>query len=247
MRKPFLAGNWKMNNLINESESLTKGLLENLQGINDKDILVCPPFTSIAKVKEIISDANIKLGAQNCAYADKGAYTGEISPDMLLDAGCEYVILGHSERRAYYGETDEIINKKIHLALQKGLKVIFCIGEVLYQRQSHKTFDVVKTQLTGGLKDIDLTNVTIAYEPVWAIGTGQTATPEQAEEVHAFIRNLISELYNSEIADKTRILYGGSVNPGNIKGLMACPNVDGGLVGGASLKVSDFTDLVRFA
>lgn len=247
MRKPFLAGNWKMNKLISESAELAKGLVDNVAGISDKDILVCPPFTSLSKVREIVAGTNVKLGAQNCSYAESGAYTGEVSPDMLKDAGCEYVILGHSERRAYFAETDEILNKKTKLALSKGLKVIFCVGETLAEREAEKTFDVINKQMVDGLKDILLENVIIAYEPVWAIGTGRTASPEQAEEVHAFIRNLIAKLYDKNVAESVRVLYGGSVNPATIKGLMACPNVDGGLVGGASLKVSDFADIVKLS
>ena len=240
LRKPFLAGNWKMNNFIAESEALASGLVKNLGKVTDKDILVCPPFLSIAKVAEIVKGTNVKLGAQNCAAEDKGAYTGEVSPSMLVDAGCEYVILGHSERREYYGETDAIVNKKTKLALEKGLKVILCVGETLAERESNKTFEVVKTQTLAGLKDVDMKNITIAYEPVWAIGTGKVATPEQAEEVHAFIRGLIK-------SETTQILYGGSMNPANVEGLMSCPNIDGGLIGGASLKVDSFTELVEKA
>ena len=173
LRKPFLAGNWKMNNLISESEVLAEGLVKNLGNIENKDILVCPPFMSIAKVVETAKGSNIKVGAQNCASEDKGAYTGEVSPSMLVDAGCEYVILGHSERREYYGETDEIINKKTKLALEKGLKVILCVGETLNDRETGKTFELIKTQTVAGLQGVDIKNITIAYEPVWAIGTGK--------------------------------------------------------------------------
>ena len=247
VRKPFLAGNWKMNKLTKDAADLALGLVENLKDVKDKEILVCPPFTAIAKVREIVAGTNVKLGAQNCSYAESGAYTGEVSPDMLKDAGCEYVILGHSERRAYFAETDEILNKKTKLALEKGLKVVFCVGETLDEREANKTFSVIDRQMVNGLKGMALENVTIAYEPVWAIGTGKTASPEQAEEVHAFIRNLIAKLYDAKTAENTRILYGGSVNPATIKGLMACPNVDGGLVGGASLKVADFTDIVKLS
>ncbi len=247
MRKPFLAGNWKMNKRISEAADLTKGLTENLKEINGKDVLLCPPFTALAKVKEIVSGTNIMLGAQNCSYAESGAYTGEISVDMLLDAGCDYVILGHSERRAYFGETDDIINKKTKLALSKGLKVILCVGETLSEREGNKTFDVINKQLVDGLNGVDLQNLVIAYEPVWAIGTGKTASPAEAEEVHAFIRKKIASLYSQKSADDIRILYGGSVSPATIQGLMACENVDGGLVGGASLKVADFTDIVKLS
>ena len=172
-RKPFLAGNWKMNKTIGEAAELAKGLADNVKGIDNKDILICPPFTAIAKVREIVAGTNVKLGAQNCSYAESGAYTGEVSPDMLKDAGCEYVILGHSERRAYFGETDEVLNKKTKLALSKGLKVVFCVGETLSEREADKTFVVINKQMVDGLKDISLENVVIAYEPVWAIGTGK--------------------------------------------------------------------------
>jgi triosephosphate isomerase (TIM) len=205
----------------------------------------------------LVKGTNIKLGAQNCSYAESGAYTGEVSVDMLKDAGCDYVILGHSERRVLFGETDEVINKKAKLAISKGLKVVFCVGEVLEERENEKTFEVIKKQIINGLQDLDLNNIIIAYEPVWAIGTGKTASPEQAEEVHSFIRNLIATEFSSNccscccssknFADDMIILYGGSVNPSTIQGLMDCKNVDGGLVGGASLKVKDFSEIVKLA
>lgn len=269
IRKPFLAGNWKMNKTVKEAEEFTFDLKAKLKEMDkDVDVLICPPFTALTRVKDVIDgkrllgnhqalqngvnfacarNINIKLGAQNCSYAESGAYTGEVSADMLKDAGCEYVILGHSERRAYFGDTDEIINEKTKMALSKGLKVIFCVGETLTEREADKTFEVINKQTVGGLKDVSLDNVVIAYEPVWAIGTGRTASPEQAEEVHAFIRNLIAKLYDKNAAENVRILYGGSVNPATIQGLMACPNVDGGLVGGASLKVADFSEIVKLA
>ncbi|MCP4482869.1 MAG: triose-phosphate isomerase [bacterium] len=246
-RKSLLAGNWKMNNLIADSETLVKGLVANLGNITDKDILICPPFMSIAKTSEIIKGSHIKLGAQNCATEDNGAYTGEVSPSMLIDAGCEYVIIGHSERREYYKETDAIINKKTNLALSAGLKVILCVGETLEDRELDNTFNIIERQITEGLKNIDVTNVIIAYEPVWAIGTGKVATPEEAEAVHAFIRQTLANLYKNDSSQSTQILYGGSMNPGNVEGLMSCPNIDGGLIGGASLKVDSFTDLVTKA
>lgn len=247
MRKPFLAGNWKMNNTINESVELVKGLVGNVGNITDRDILVAPPFTALTKVKEIIKDSNIKLGAQNCSFAEKGAYTGEVSPTMLLDAGCEYVILGHSERRQYFGEDNEIIKKKMLNALSVGLKIIYCVGETLAEREANKTFDVIESQIKEGLNGVPSENITIAYEPVWAIGTGKTATPDQAEEVHAFIRGILEKIYDKNVADDMQILYGGSVSPDTIKNLMACPNVDGGLVGGASLKVDSFSKIVEDA
>jgi triosephosphate isomerase (TIM) len=247
MRKPFLAGNWKMNKLIGEAVELANGLVENLSGIKDKDILICPPFMSISAVREVVKNTNIKLGAQNCSFAESGAYTGEVSPKMLIDAGCSYVIIAHSERRQYFGEKNDIINKKIKNALQAGLKVIFCVGETLSERENNQTFKIIETQLVEGLKDIPMDNITIAYEPVWAIGTGKTATPEQAEEVHLFIRKKIAELYDAKTSEVVRILYGGSVTPESVAGLMKCPNVDGGLVGGASLKIESFSQLVKLS
>ncbi|MFH1714879.1 MAG: triose-phosphate isomerase [Elusimicrobiota bacterium] len=247
MRKPFLAGNWKMNKNISEACELAGNLAKNLKDTDMKDILIAPPFTALAKVKETLKGSNIKLGAQNCSYAESGAYTGEISPAMIIDAGCTHVIIGHSERRQFFGDTDEIINKKIKNAIKNGLIVIFCVGETLEEREKAITFKVIEKQVREGLKDIELKNIEIAYEPVWAIGTGKTASPAQAEEVHAFIRNLIEKLYNKQLSETVRILYGGSVNPENIKELMACANVDGGLVGGASLKTDSFTQIVKLS
>lgn len=250
-RRPFLAGNWKMNKLVNESVDLVKGILDGVKDITDRDILVCPPFTSLSEVSKLVKGTNIKLGAQNCSYKDSGAYTGEISPSMLVDLGCSYVILGHSERRIYFGETNEIINEKAKLAISKGLKVIYCVGEVLEERQNNKTFDVIKEQLEKVLYDLDLNNVIVAYEPVWAIGTGLSASPEQAEEVHAFIRKTVSNIIKtsgkSYDVENLVILYGGSVKSSSIKGLMECEDVDGGLIGGASLKINEFLDIIRMS
>jgi triosephosphate isomerase len=207
----------------------------------------------LTKVREIVVGTNIKLGAQNCSYAQNGAYTGEISADMLKDIGLEYVILGHSERRSLFGETNEIVNKKAKLAISKGLKVIICVGENLLERKENRTFEVIKSQLINCIDGLDFNYLVIAYEPVWAIGTGNTATPEQVEEVHAFIRKVISENLSTcgqeefSIENDIRILYGGSVNSTAIEGLMKCENVDGGLVGGASLKIKDFADIVKLA
>jgi len=209
-------------------------------------IIVAPPFTHLSKIREVIGD--VKLSAQNCASEDSGAYTGEVSPDMILSAGAEYVIIGHSERRAYYHEDNEILNRKVKLAIEKGLKPIFCCGEVLEEREAGKLFEVVKEQIDIGLKGItedQFSKVIIAYEPVWAIGTGKTATPGQAQEMHAFIRQLIADLYNEKVADETTILYGGSCKPSNARELFANPDVDGGLIGGASLKAEDFIEIVN--
>jgi len=244
MRTPFIAGNWKMNKDNVESISLVKELI-NLVEDAKVDIAVFPAFTSLNVVFETIKNTNIKLGAQNMHYEEEGAFTGEISPLMLKD--CEYVILGHSERRHIFNEKDDLINKKIIAALKHNLKPILCIGETLEEREQNATFKIIESQLKNSLLEIkDMKNVTIAYEPVWAIGTGKTATPEQAEEVHVFIRKLLGELYNKEIADSTRILYGGSVKPENIKALMAKENIDGVLVGGASLDAKKFAQIVKF-
>lgn len=247
-RKPFIAGNWKMNKNGKEAVSLAKSLKNKLKGVKDKNILICPGFTALCCVYEEIKGSNIKLGAQNMYFEDEGAFTGEISASMLKDF-CEYVILGHSERRQLFNEIDEIVNKKIKKALEHGIKPILCIGETLEQRENNETFDVIKSQLKNSLKDInkkEIKNVIIAYEPIWAIGTGKTASPEQAEEVHVFIRKEIENMYDAEITNKLRILYGGSVKPENIKELMEKENIDGVLVGGASLDADSFSKIVTF-
>ena len=249
MRRPVIAGNWKMNHLTADTKAMLTALKPLIKGNKDVDVIVAPTYASVFAAKESLMGSNIKLAAQNVYCEDKGAFTGEVSPQMLLDIGCEYVIIGHSERRQYFKETDELINKKNKKSIEAGLKVIFCIGETLKERETGKTFDVVKTQLKGGLKDIssiELANLIIAYEPVWAIGTGKTATNEQAEEVHAYIRRWISEYYSSDVSEKIIIQYGGSVKPENIKSLMAQKNIDGALVGGASLKADSFAALVNF-
>lgn len=249
MRRYLIAGNWKMNKTVSESVELAKGLVEKLRDVNDRDILICPPFTSLYSVYQVIKGTNIKLGAQDVFYEDSGAYTGEISPIMLKDVGCEYVIIGHSERRHVIGETDEVINKKVRNTLKNGLRVILCVGELLEEREQGKTLDVVKEQTVKGLSGVskeDIKNVVIAYEPVWAIGTGKTAKPEDAQEVQKFIRSIISEMYSKEIADGFMILYGGSVKANNIDDLMAMPDIDGALVGGASLNLDEFVRIVKF-
>ncbi len=245
MRKPFIAANWKMNKTVPEAEAFLSEFLPEVSNVTDADIVIAPPFTALKTVGEKLKGTNVILAAQNVFYEEKGAYTGEISPSMLLDAGCSYVIIGHSERRQYFNETDEIVNKKIKTALKNGLKVILCIGESLAQRQEGKTNDVLKEQLTNGLKDVDIENIVIAYEPIWAIGTGVTATPEQAEDAHSYIRKEISSIYGNK-AEALRILYGGSVTPDNVNDLMTCPDVDGALVGGASLKPDSFSKIVKF-
>ncbi len=248
-RKPFIAGNWKMHKTIAEAVSLVNAILLNLPDPQEIEVAVAPPFTALAAVAEAIKDTPLKLSAQNLFWKKEGAYTGEISPLMLKDVGCEYVIIGHSERRQYFGETDEMINKKVKAALAFGLKPILCVGERLEEREEGKTFEVVKRQLLGGLAELtpeEVLKTTIAYEPVWAIGTGKTASPTQAQEVHAFLRNLLTKNWSKEIAQKVRILYGGSIKPENIKVLMQEEDVDGGLVGGASLKAESFVRICNF-
>jgi len=227
---------------------VARGMASALGSVEAVDLAICPPFVYIPGVVEALKDSNIRVGAQNMYFEDNGAFTGEISARMLRDIGCAYVILGHSERRHVMGESDELINAKIVKALNEGLEVMFCVGELLAQRKSDQTTEVVTTQITAGLKDIpreSMSGVTIAYEPVWAIGTGETATPDQAQETHAIIRALIGELYDTELAESIRIQYGGSVKPGNAAELLGCPDVDGALVGGASLTVEDFTGIVN--
>lgn len=241
----MLAANWKMNKTVPEAREFVKAFALAVKDITDAEIVIAPPFTSLMAVGEAIKGTNIRLSAQNVFYEGKGAYTGEISPAMLKDVGCEYVIIGHSERRQYFHETDDTVNRKIKASLNNGLNVISCIGETLQEREKGSTFDVLKTQITNGLKDTGSDNLVVAYEPVWAIGTGRTATPAQAQEAHKFIREELRMLFG-ENADSIRILYGGSVTPENIDSLMACPDLDGGLVGGASLKSDSFEKLVRF-
>ena len=248
MRKKIVAGNWKMNLNLQDGVALAKELNSTLA--SDKpncDVVICTPFIHLASVANEIDASLIGLGAENCADKVSGAYTGEVSAEMVKSTGAGYVILGHSERRAYYHETPEILKEKINLALANGLKVIFCIGEVLEERESGKQNEVVKAQLEGSLFDLsaeEFKNIILAYEPVWAIGTGKTATAEQAEEMHAFIRSVIAEKFGAEAAENVSILYGGSCKPGNAKEIFAKPNVDGGLIGGAALKVADFKGII---
>jgi len=249
VRRPIIAGNWKMHKTIQESVELVSTLKRNLLGVHHCEIVVCPPFTSLIVVKEVIDGTNIVLGAQNMFWEKKGAYTGEISPEMLVSVGCKYVIIGHSERRQYFHETDETVNKKMLSAFASGLIPIVCVGETLQEREKNITFQVIEKQVKIGLANIPSNKVeslVIAYEPVWAIGTGKTATPEQAEEVQAYIRAIYSEMYGSIPAENIRILYGGSIKPENISELMKQKNIDGGLVGGASLDADSFTKIVMY-
>lgn len=249
MRKNIVAGNWKMNTTLQEGVKLAQDVDNALKGVEPKcDVIVCVPFTHLASVNGVITNPNkLGLGAENCADHAKGAYTGEVSAAMVASTGAKYVILGHSERRQYYGETSEILREKVALALENGLKPIFCVGEVLEEREAGKHFDVVKSQLVDGLFNLsaeDFAKIIVAYEPVWAIGTGKTATADQAEEIHAYIREVIAEKYGKEVADNTSILYGGSCKPSNAKEIFAKADVDGGLIGGAALKCEDFMGIV---
>ncbi|OPX29564.1 MAG: triose-phosphate isomerase [Candidatus Omnitrophica bacterium 4484_171] len=248
MRKPFIAGNWKMHTTISDAINLANGIKRELVDFNKADILLCPPFTALSSVSEVIMDTNIKLGAQNIAWEKEGAYTGEISSIMLKDCGCKFAIIGHSERRKYFGESDETVNRRIKAALLGGLTPIVCVGETLEERESDLTIKVITGQLEGGvgnLSEEEAKKIIIAYEPVWAIGTGKTAAPHQAQEIHEFIRGWISDKISSECARLLRILYGGSVKPANIRELMKEEDIDGGLVGGASLKVESFVEIVK--
>lgn len=249
MRRPFLAGNWKMNLTRNEARALASELRELCSGVTDRDIGLFPTFVSLADVSEICDGSNISVGAQNCFMKDDGAFTGELSPNILKSVGTTHVILGHSERRHILGETDDAINMKVHAALQNGIDVILCVGETLDERQADRTEAVVGRQVTGGLKDVakdDMPRMTVAYEPVWAIGTGQVATPDQAQEMHAAIRAMVESLYDRAVAQDLRIQYGGSVKPDNVDGLMGMPDIDGALVGGAALDAASFGRIVKF-
>jgi triosephosphate isomerase len=239
-----------MNLVPSEAKNFAKQLVDSIKNVEkDVDVMIAPPFTALQSVAEVIKGSIIKLGAQNLNDNEKGAFTGEISADMLLDIGVEYVIIGHSERRNIYNEQDDFINKKVLFALKKGLKPVLCVGELLAERESGKTNDVVKRQVVEGLKNVseaEMAKIVIAYEPVWAIGTGKVATPEQAEEVHAMIRSTVKGLYNGNVAENLTIQYGGSVTDTSVDGLMSKPNIDGALVGGASLKVESFTRIAKF-
>jgi len=247
----MIAGNWKMNLDLNESTNLIKTITENIGDLEGVDVLVAPPFTSLHVVKQAIGSAKIFLGAQNMHWESDGAYTGEISGGMLVEAGCTHVILGHSERRIHFKETSELIDLKVKTAVQSDLIPIVCVGETLEERESGQAFEIIKGQLDGSLKNfrddkLMPSSTTLAYEPVWAIGTGKTATPDQAQEIHQFIREWIKERFNAETANLINILYGGSVKPANVKDLMSRPDIDGALVGGASLKPDSFIPIIRF-
>ncbi|MCX7981910.1 MAG: triose-phosphate isomerase [Syntrophales bacterium] len=249
MRRPFICGNWKMNKTVRESEIFAQQLAALLPPSLQRDVAIAPPFTALHSVALIIRNTPIRLAAQNVHDRPKGAFTGEISAPMLLDIGCQYVIVGHSERRSYFGETDEWINKKIKAVLENGMQPILCVGETLEEREENFTFSVVERQIKGGLQGLGIDGISktiIAYEPVWAIGTGKTAEPFQAQEVHRFIRKEVEKLTSQEVANELRIIYGGSVNPSNISPLMAEEDIDGALVGGASLSVDDFLSIIMY-
>jgi triosephosphate isomerase len=250
MRTPIIAGNWKMYKTMGEATVLLKGIKKDLGSFDKAEVVVCPVFTVLNTAYGLIENSMLKLGAQNLSWEKEGAFTGEISPLMIKDCGCEYVIIGHSERRQYFGETDETVNKKMKAALNVGLMPIVCVGETLAEREGNKTNAVIEKQLAGAFADIsndDMVQVVIAYEPIWAIGTGKTATPDMAQAVHKFIREWLTSNFNGDIAQATRILYGGSVKPENIKELMAQDDIDGGLVGGPSLKAESFVAIAKNA
>ena len=246
MRKPIIAGNWKMNKTVAQAVELINEL-KPLVAKSKPEVVVCVPYTDLWAVKEAIKGSKIKLGAENVAWADSGAFTGEISAEMLKEIGVEYVIIGHSERRQYFGETDQTVNMRLHQALKNDLKPIVCVGETLTEREKNKTKKVLKKQVLEGLKDVsDFSNIVIAYEPVWAIGTGKTATAEDANKTIGFIRSLVKKTWGSEVAKSLRIQYGGSMKPTNAKELMAMRHIDGGLIGGAALKAQDFAGIVNY-
>ncbi len=249
MGKMIIAGNWKMNKDLDEAVQLVEKLKKGFKNKNKVEVVICPSFTNLSAVNAIVKDSDIKLGAQNMYTEEKGAYTGEINASMLRSVGCKYVIIGHSERRQYFNETNQFLNKKIKVALENNLYPIYCVGETLEQREAGKVEKVIKEQIEEGLKDIssdDLKKIVLAYEPVWAIGTGKTATPQQANDVHVFIRKLLVAMSNAAVAEQVSILYGGSVTPESSSELMGKSDIDGALVGGASLKADSFMEIINY-
>jgi triosephosphate isomerase len=249
-KRPLIAGNWKMYKTASEAVTLVQTLKAAAHTVSNVTIVICPPFTALGEVSKVLKDTAINLGAQNMYCAPEGAFTGEISPTMLKDSGCRYVILGHSERRQHFKEDDFLIHEKVKTALKYSIIPIVCVGETLAERDAKKHFDVVKTQFDdsiGRLEKEDISKVVIAYEPVWAIGTGKTATPDQAEQMHSYIRRLLNERYSQEVGNRIPLLYGGSVKPDNTRSLMEKPNIDGALVGGASLKAESFAQIIQEA
>lgn len=248
MRKKFIAGNWKMNTRSIDGELLASGVVKGVGAETGVTVALCPPFPFLARVAQVVKGSPVALGAQNCYPKEEGAFTGEISPTMLVDVGCSYVIVGHSERRQIFKESDAFINAKVHAALKAGLRVILCIGETLDERKAERTEAVLDGQLTGSLANVtaaQLANVVLAYEPVWAIGTGVNATPQQAQDAHAFVRKRVAQLCGDAASQSVIVQYGGSVKPDNAATLLGQPDVDGALVGGASLKAEDFLAIVR--
>ncbi|MFW5975189.1 MAG: triose-phosphate isomerase [Desulfosalsimonas sp.] len=248
-RRPLIAGNWKMYKTCPEAEDTARQIVEKLPDTADADIMIAPPATALAPVSRIIRGTPVELGGQNLFWEDEGAYTGEVSGPMLVSAGCTYVIIGHSERRQFFGETDESVNSKIRAAKSAGLIPVMCVGESESERDAEKTFSVLDKQMENGLKGLStdlVKGIVVAYEPVWAIGTGRTATPQQAQEVHAHLREFLDKQFGDDIAAKTRIIYGGSVKPENISELMALEDIDGALVGGASLKPDTFCKIINY-
>ncbi|MBM3995867.1 MAG: triose-phosphate isomerase [Planctomycetes bacterium] len=248
MRKKFIAGNWKMNTRSIDGELLASAIVKGLGSDTRVDVAVCPPFPFLSRIGQVVRGTPVGLGAQNCYLKDDGAFTGEVSPAMLVDVGCQWVIVGHSERRQFFGESDKLINQKVHAALKAKLRVILCIGETLDERNGNRMKPVLNTQLAGSLADISseqLKSMVVAYEPVWAIGTGVNATPQQAQEAHVFVRERVGQLCGESAAQSLVIQYGGSVKPDNAAVLLSQPDVDGALVGGASLKADDFLAIVR--
>jgi triosephosphate isomerase len=247
MRKRIIAGNWKMNTTVGEAVVLAEAVKAEYDNF-DVDVVLCTPFTNLYAVHQVIQDAPIGLGAQDVFWEESGAFTGQVSATMLTAVGCQYVIIGHSERRQYFGETDETVSKKVQKALENNLTPIVCVGELLEERESNKTEHVVETQIRGAFNGVsadDMKKVVVAYEPVWAIGTGKVATPEQAQKVHKFIRDLLSEMYDKDVSESIRIQYGGSMKPNNAAELLSQPDIDGGLIGGASLKADSFLGIIN--
>ncbi|SJZ41506.1 triose-phosphate isomerase [Selenihalanaerobacter shriftii] len=249
MRRPFIAGNWKMHKTNSEAAEMVRELVNLVQGVDDVDIAICAPATALSTINELVDNTNVALGAENMFWKEEGAYTGEISPLMLKDVGCEYVTLGHSERREYFEETDEEVNKKVKAALKHEIKPIICVGETLEEKEAGETKEKVKSQVLNALSDVDSNNlaiITIAYEPIWAIGTGESATAEDANEVIKYIRNVLSNEFG-DVADQMRIQYGGSVKPHNIAEFMETSDIDGALVGSASLEAQSFAEIAKFS
>lgn len=241
----FIAANWKMNKTIGETKQFLEGFVPAVATTSGVDIVIAPPFTALSAAGQAIKGTNIQLAAQDLFWEEKGAFTGEVAPGMLVDAGCSHVIVGHSERRQYFSEDDTVVNRKIKAAKKAGLHIIFCVGESLEEREDGRTFEVIKREVEGGLEGVGSEDLVVAYEPIWAIGTGRTASTDQAQEVHAFISDTLGKVYGND-AGLIRIIYGGSVTPDNVDGLMACQDVNGALVGGASLKPESFSRIVNF-